>query len=702
MPDKITLDAPTRQRKIPALKTSPNELSNRDCAINSLGQPTPSWLTGLVCLSLAALVWAVFGQTIHFDFVNYDDPTYVYNNSAVVQGLSWHSIAWLFTHSNVSTWFPLTDISHQLDWQLYGLNAGGHHLTNVLLHVATTILLFFALRELTGAFWRAAFVAAVFGIHPLRVESVAWVVERKDVLSGLFFMLTLLAWARHVKKIAPMENCETDSSIFSTLAFRRWTAGYILALVFCALGLMSKSMLVTLPLLLLVLDYWPLQRWPISGPWLSRRQLKATLGLLLEKIPFLILSAATCAVTMLTQAKVVMVANHLTIPWRIGNTLQTYVDYISHLIWPVGLAVAYSHNQTYPFIWKLSLSVLILITITTAVIAGRQRHPYLVTGWLWYLIILLPVADIVQVSLNARADRYTYLPQIGLIIMLAWGATEFSARWRQRKLVLGGAAVAVILLLSVDAYFQTTYWQNSFSLWTRSLACTDENAFAQNTIGSAFAAQGKWQIAIQHFQTALRIDPNCPEAEANLGIALANTGHRAAALPHFQRSLQLAPEYATAHCNLGDALANEGKLEEAIHHFELALQYQPDYPEADYDLGVALAREGKWDAARSHYERALRRQLDDADTRYISGVALATQKQWPEASQLYEATLQVKPDFAEAHYRLGIALDAEEKPAEAMPHLQKALSLAAQQNNATLAESIRTEIKNCEAALPRQ
>ena len=299
------------------------------------------------------MVWAVFGQTIHFDFVNYDDPTYVYNNSAVVQGLSWHSIAWLFTHSNVSTWFPLTDISHQLDWQLYGLNAGGHHLTNVLLHVATTILLFFALRELTGAFWRAAFVAAVFGIHPLRVESVAWVVERKDVLSGLFFMLTLLAWARHVKKIAPLENCETDSSIFSTLAFRRWTAGYILALVFCALGLMSKSMLVTLPLVLLVLDYWPLQRWPISGPWLSRRQLKATLGLLLEKIPFLILSAATCAVTMLTQAKVVMVANHLTIPWRIGNTLQTYVDYISHLIWPVGLAVAYSHNQTYPFIWKL-------------------------------------------------------------------------------------------------------------------------------------------------------------------------------------------------------------------------------------------------------------------------------------------------------------------------------------------------------------
>ena len=271
-------------------------------------------MTGLVCLLLAALVWTVFGQTIHFDFINYDDPTCIYNNYAVTQGLSWHSIFWLFTHSNVSTWFPLSDISHQLDWQLYGMNAGGHHLTNVLLHTATTILLFFALRELTGTFWRAAFVAAAFGIHPLRVESVAWVIERKDVLSGFFFMLTLLAWARHVKKISVMENCTAENSIFSALNSRRWTAGYIFALIFLALGLMSKSMLVTVPLVLLLLDYWPLQRWPINEPWFSRRQLKATLDLLLEKTPFLILSAVTCAITLLAQEKVVLVMKNLTIP----------------------------------------------------------------------------------------------------------------------------------------------------------------------------------------------------------------------------------------------------------------------------------------------------------------------------------------------------------------------------------------------------
>lgn len=690
----------TRGRKIPALKSSTNAFSNRDCSNNSLGQPTNSWLTGLVCLLLAALVWTVFGQTIHFDFVNYDDPTYVYNNFAVTQGLNWHSMGWLFMHSNGSVWFPLSDISHQLDWQLYGMNAGGHHLTSVLIHVATTILLFCALRELTGTLWRAAFVAAVFGIHPLRVESVAWVAERKDVLSGLFFMLTLLAWARHVKKISPMEKCAADNSIFCALNFRRWTTGYILALIFCALGLMSKSMLVTLPLVLLLLDYWPLQRWPVNELWFSRRQLKAMLDLLLEKIPFLILSAATCAVTMLTQDKVVAVMKNLTIPWRIGNALQTYVDYLTHLIWPVGLTVAYSHNQTYPFVWKICLAVLILAAITTAIIAARRRHPYLATGWLWYLVMLLPVADIVQISLNARADRYTYLPQIGLVIMLAWGVTEFSARWRQREIILGVAATAVIAALASAAYVQTTYWQNSFSLWTRALACTEENSFAHNTIGSALAAQGKWNAAIQHFQKSLRISPDVSSTEANLGVALVNTGHRADAIPHFQRAVQLDSENANAHCNFADALASEGKNDEAIRHFEQALKFQPNYPEADYGLGLALAREGKWDEARSHYERAMHTQLDAADTRYISGVALATQKQWSEASQLYAAALQLKPNFAEAHYRLGIALDAQEKPAEALLHLQQAMSLATQQGNSTLAESIRNEIKNHAAAQP--
>ena len=661
--------------------------------------PRFHWQTTTVCLLLAALVWAVFGQTIHFDFVNYDDPVYVYKNWAVTQGLSWNGVIWLFTHSNVHTWFPLTDLSHQLDWQLFGANAGGHHLTNVLLHAATTVLLFLALRELTGACWRAAFAAAVFGVHPLRAESVAWVVERKDVLSGLFFMLTLLAWAHHAKKLSAIENSKPDDTgVFSFLGFRRWTSGYFFALAFCAMGLMSKSMLVTLPVDLLLRDFWPLRRWPANEPGFSQRQLKLALGLVVEKIPFFLLSAMICIVTVLTQDKVVSVAKNLTIPWRIGNALQTYTDYLSHMIWPVGLAVAYSHEQTYPFLWKFCLSVLILAAITTAIIASRRRYPYLVTGWLWYLVMLLPVIDVVQVSLNARADRYTYLPQIGLAIMLAWGATELSARWRHRQIVLGVAATAVIATLSVGAYFQTAYWENSFSLWTRTLARTAENSFAHNTIGSALAAQEKWDAAITHFQQALRINHAFPEAEANLGVALANTGKRADAILHFQRALQLDPEYADAHFNLGDALANAGKFAEAASHFAQALQYQPDFPLAEYDWGLALARDGKNDEAVGHYERALRCRLDAAEARYISGVALAAQKNWDEAIPFYEAALRLKNDFAEAHYRLGIARAAQGKPTEAAEHFHSALALATAQKNMALAEDLRVQLNKLPSA----
>ncbi len=365
-----------------------------------------NWPTVAVCLFLAAIVWIVFGQTVHYDFVNYDDPAYVYQNPAITQGLSWSGVAWLFTHADVNTWFPVTDITHQLDWQIYGANAGGHHLTNVLLHAATAILLFLVLRKMTGAFWSAAFVAAVFAIHPLRVESVAWVEERKDVLSGLFFMLTLGAWTHHVEKQARAENS------FFIPPYRFWKGDYFLALAFFAFGLMSKSMLVTLPLVLLLLDYWPLNR-VASGPSLR----KAWLWLVLEKVPFLLLSGGICIVTLLTQDKVVKVMQNLTIPWRIGNAMQAYVDYLRHMIYPVGLTVSYSHSETYPFIWKVIPTVVILFSISTAAFSARRKYPYLIIGWLWYLIMLLPVIDIVQVAHNARADRYTYLPQIGLYIL---------------------------------------------------------------------------------------------------------------------------------------------------------------------------------------------------------------------------------------------------------------------------------------------
>ena len=649
-------------------------------------------MTGLVCLLLAALVWTVFGQTIHFEFVNYDDSICIYKNPLITQGLTWQGVVCDFTRGSFEAWYPLTDLSHQLDWQLYGSHAGGHHLTNVLLHAATAIVLFLVLRKFTKAFWRPAFVAALFAIHPLRVESVAWVVERKDVLSGLFFMLTLWAWAKHWA--ASVKNLDAARFRFG------WTRWYFLALVFFTFGLLAKSMIVTLPFVLLLLDAWPLRRLPAENLFISRHSRKAWLGLVLEKTPFFFLSAVFCIVTVMTQHEVVSLTQNLTVTWRIGNALQTYVDYLGHMIWPVGLTVAYTDSSMNPTFSKNIIAILILSTVTLGALFAFKKRPYLAVGWLWYLGMLLPTVDLMQLTHNARADRYTYLPQIGLAILLAWGAGGFLSFCRCRRSIVAFAAAMFLIVLAVCAHIQTSYWKNSVTLWTRSLACNPTNSYAHTTLGEAFADLQNWPEAAAQFQQTLQLRPDYSDAWRNLGVACVNQNQHEKAIACFEQALQISPRSADAHYSLGDALANEGKNDDAIRHFEQALRYRPDYPEADYDWGLTLAREGKWDEARSHYERAMHSQLDAADTRYISGVALATQKKWDEASQLYAAALQLKPDFAEAHYRLGIALDAEGKPAEALSHLQQALSLATQQGNSTLAESIRNEIKNHEAAQP--
>ena len=643
----------------------------------------------MVCLFLAAAIWFVFGQTLHFEFVNYDDPAYIYQNPIITQGLHWHGIVWLFTHVNAGTWFPVTDLSHLLDWQLYGANAGGHHLTNVLLHTATSILLFLVLRKLTRAFWSAAFVAAVFAIHPLRVESVAWVVERKDVLSGLFFMLTLWAWTRYVQK----RKLNAGRSNF--------TQDYFLAMTFFTLGLLSKSMLVTLPFVLLLLDYWPLNRWPAGENSAPGSRLKLRLGLILEKMPFLLLSAADCVVTVLTQKNAVLIAQSSTVFGRVGNALLAYVTYLDHLIYPVGLTVAYAHPDISPSLWRVGWAVALLAAISVGVLAGRRKHPYLVMGWLWYLGMLLPVIDIMQAAHNARADRYTYLPQIGVTILITWGAVELCTSLRHRRIVLGFAASVILASLLVDACIQTSYWQNSEALWTRALACKSENSFAYNTLGNVLAGQRKWMAAARDFERALQIEPDYVEAHVNLGVALAAQDKPDEAIRQFERALQLNPYSADAHYNLGDALVDQGKPEQAIPHFEQALQIRPGYAEARYDWGFALAIQGKWDAAIPQYEQALKLNLDKTDAQYMTAVALATQKKWAEAIALYEQVLQRRPDYAEARNNLGVALAGQGKLAEARQQFQQALTLATAQNNPTLAASVRLRLKSYPVELPQ-
>ncbi len=481
------------------------------------------WPAFAVCVFLALAVWAVFGQTLHDQFVNYDDARCIYDNPAINGGLKPHSIAWIFTHENdFEQWLPLTDISHMADWQLYGSNPGGHHLTNVLLHAANAILLFLTLRKMTGSLWRSAFVAAIFAIHPLRVESVAWVTERKDVLSGLFFMLTLWAYVGYVQKQRAW-SCGHGSESSGAFPFLG-VPGYWLALLFFILGLMSKSMLVTLPFVLLLLDYWPLNRLPSSAPGDPRAWRTRWLSLLLEKIPFLLLSAVSCMITVHTQQGAMQSLQGVTLPWRFYNAVVAYVDYLWQMLCPVGLAVLYPHPGNHISGLRIGLSALVLLLLSAGVVAGWRKHPCLPVGWFWYLGMLVPVIGLLQVGAQERADRYTYLPQIGLYILAAWGAVEICGSWRHRRAVLGATAAAILAGLMAAAYVQTGYWKDSVSLWTHTLACTPPNPSAHSSLGMALADQGKVAEAIQQYEDAIQLQPDLPVAHYNLGNCVGRPG----------------------------------------------------------------------------------------------------------------------------------------------------------------------------------
>jgi len=506
----------------------------------------------------------------------------------------------------------------------------------------------------------------------------------------------LWAWAGYIQTRSRIETEGTKRPVFDP---RSWTSDYYLALVFFILGLLSKSMLVTLPFVLLLLDFWPLNRLPSGASLLSGQWLKAGLALFLEKIPFLLLSAVISVITIKTQQNAVVVAHSFTIPWRIGNALLAYTDYLGHMFYPVELVVAYSHAETDPTPGRVILAVLILVAITVAAIAGYRRHPYLLVGWFWYVGTLLPVVDIMQAAHNARADRYTYLPQIGLYVMITWGLVELCAASTMRRKALCFIGAALVAMLTMGAYIQTTYWKNSETLWTRCVVCTPDNSFAYNTKGTALANQKKWGEAIRLYQRALKIEPDYPEALVNLGVSLVNLDRREEAIGYFQRALQINPYSSEAHYDLGDALSCQGKVKEAIAEFELALKCKPDHAGAHYDLGLNLAIQGKWDEAIPHYEQSFRIKLDQGDARYITGVALATQKKWAEAIDLYRQAIQLKPTLPEAHYRLGIALEAQKKWTDALSSLQQGLTLATKQGNAGLTESIKAEIKSCQAAM---
>ena len=459
-------------------------------------------LAAVLCLALIALTWGIFGKTTGYEFVDYDDPSYVTEEPNVTGGLTTRGVIWAFTGSHSGNWHPVTTLTHMLDAQLYGLNAAGHHRTSVLLHTAAVVFLFLVLRQMTGATWRSAFVAAVFAIHPLRVESVAWVAERKDVLSGVFFALTLGAYARYVRK--------------------RSIASYLLLAVVFALGLMSKGTLVTVPFLLLLLDDWPLRR----GYGLVR--------LIPEKIPLLLMSAGTCVVTLMVQAQTMSSAEKLPMVWRLNNAAVSTVTYIGQMFWPVNLVPFYPHPRDQLPLWLVGSAVAIIVIITIAAMVLPRMPAYVPVGWLWFIGMLVPVIGIVQVGLQSRADRYTYLPQIGLYILLTWGVADLVRRWRARALLMSIAAVCVLGALGWRTWIQTGHWRNSESLWRHTIAITPDSAIANTNLGNLLPGAE----SIAYYEKAIAGNPDAVLPMNNLAWVLAT--HPEQSVRNGRRALELA------------------------------------------------------------------------------------------------------------------------------------------------------------------
>jgi tetratricopeptide (TPR) repeat protein len=594
----------------------------------------------IICVLLAAITLAVFGQTLSHEFVNYDDNTYVYANPVVRNGITVHGTKWAFTHVHSQNWHPLTTLSHMLDCQIFGLNAAGHHFTNVLLHTAVVVLLFLVLFQMTGAIWRSGFVAAIFAIHPLHVESVAWIAERKDVLSALFFMLTLTAYTSYVRN--------------------RSVGHYLAVSILFALGLMSKPMLVTVPFVLLLLDYWPLRRnqmlevLPSPGYGVAGRGQKSEgeslSKLVAEKVPWFLLAAASCVATIVAQRQATGSTEELPLSWRAQNALVAAATYIWQTFWPANLAVFYPHPENQLQLWQIILAAGLLAGLTLLALATRRRYPYLFTGWFWYLIMLLPVIGLVQVGLQGHADRYTYLPQIGLCIVATWAIADLTAGWRARIITLTCAGSAVLVALSLCAWNQVGYWKNSETLWAHALAVTSHDDVAEAGLGGILLGRGKIDEAISNFREALRIRPNNPEVHRSLAQALAQEGNVTEAIVHWEKVLELQPEDVTARDSLGAVLAQQGRLAEAVAKWQQSLQYEPDDGNALNNLGWVLSTAPE-DSMRNgpqalEFARRASQMAQDNNPMILRTLAAAYAEsgQFPEAIDVASRGVQIALD----------------------------------------------------------
>jgi protein O-mannosyl-transferase len=612
----------------------------------------------LLCLALAVGTLAIYSRVLHCDFTNFDDPDYVIENAHVRTGMSLRNLGWALTSSHSDNWHPLTWMSHMLDCQIYGLKPFGHHLTNLLFHAVNALLLFGLLRRMTGALWRSAIVAALFAWHPLRVESVAWISERKDVLSAFLGLLTIWAYLRFaeeskVKSPTPI-NRERASTVF-----------YALALALFALGLMAKPMLVTLPFVLLLLDYWPLNRAPSFAP-----------GLVLEKVPFLLLSAASCVVTFLVQQRggAVVATRNLSILGRFENAVISYCRYLAKTFWPADLSVFYPRPAHWPIVIVI-LSAAVLLCVSGAVVMLRGKQPWLPVGWFWFLGTLVPVIGLVQVGDQSMADRYTYIPSIGLLIMLVWSVAGFveSRQGLQQAAIM--ASTAITLICGALTWVQISYWQDTETLFQHALAVTPNNYSATWHLADYYADHHAPADAMEMYRRTLETAPGCFQARNNLGKLLLAQGHLPEAMTQFQKVIELKPDHPRAHNNLGIALYRQGHTEEAMREFREALRLKADLAEAHNNLALALLRTGRPGEAIAEFQAGIALEPSDADAQFNLGTALEDQGRLDEAIARFRQAVQLQPSQADAHNSLGSALGRKGLSDEAIAEFQEAIRL---------------------------
>jgi len=638
----------------------------------------------IVCLFFVASSLFVYLQVINYDFIYFDDELYVIDNPNVKAGLTRETIIWAFSADYAVNWHPLTWLSHMLDIELYGLSPMGHHLTNLQIHTVNTVLLFILLNWMTGAIWPSSFVAALFAVHPLHVESVAWVAERKDVLCAFFWILSILAYVRYTRNQSKMN--------------------YLLIVILFAFGLMSKPMIVTLPFTLLLLDFWPLSRFEPKTCKTQTSAYRILVALIWEKIPLFALSVISSIITFSVQQYGGAVRSLETIPlmMRVSNALVSYTSYIIKMCWPTNLALYYPYNEL-P-VGSVLVSGLLLLCISAMIVVASRRLPYLATGWLWYFGTLIPVIGLVQVGSQSMADRYTYIPLIGLFIIVAWGMRDIAAKWQSQKVLLSIFSSIVLIFFMISSWFQAGHWQNGITLFKHTLAVTQNNSVAHCELGHALMRNENLDEAVVQFYKALRINSNYEAAHTNLGYTLARQGKFNDAIYHYNKTLHINRDNAKAHNNLGVLLAGKGKFNEAFYHYQEALRINPKYAGAYYNLGKIYANKGKIEDAIFYYKKTLQVSPNMAEALYNLSWIYSTNEKFrsgKEAVKLAEKLCGLQ------NYSQPLSLDAlavayarAERFKEAVLTAQKGLELAQKMGPKELSLGLENRLKLYQARRP--